>query len=603
MLNVIQEGSVYNITFKYDPQLIFLVKNVPGRRWEPSTKTWSIPSENLGIFLNEIKGTVYEDIANIKSTEDLNVNQTIDATQSIPDIDISHWDYLVKEDAKPFAHQLDFMKFAINRFYNQKNRNGFLLTDEQGLAKTSEVMNWALYQRKHQKYKHCLIIVCINGAKYNWVEDIKLHTQGKEIPYILGTRIKRDGKFNFDAGSKAKLEDLQSGYCYGKTDMKLPYFIVMNIEAIRMKSARKMPILEEIIKLCNDGKINMIAIDEIHLNMSPSSLQGKAILKAKKQVQSQVEWIPTTGTPIINRPTDVFSPLRLVNGHTFKDFWTWCQHFVVYGGFGGHDVLGYKNIPQLKIMLQSNMIRRLKKDVLDLPPKIYYTEYVENTSYQSALYKKVQAMVKEQKAEILQRMNPLVALLRLRQVNGAPELVDEELTVDSSYFKKNAKMHRIIELIEEIHEREEKVIIYSNWVEPLRTLHNFISKKYKVCVYTGTMKSADREQHKQTFINNPEHTIMIGTIDALGVSHTLTVARNIIFLDEPWTPSGKEQAEDRAHRPGTTDTVNIYTVITKDTIDEVVHNILLDKKLMANYIVDDTLNLRHNSELFDKLLA
>jgi len=603
MLNIIQEGPVYNISFKYDPQLISLVKNVPGRRWNPDDKIWTIPSENLGVFLNEIKGTVYEEIANIRSTEDLNVNQSIDTIQEIPDIDISNVHYHVKEGAKPFAHQLDFMKFAIHRFYGQNNKNGFILTDEQGLAKTSEVMNWALFQRQHQGYKHCLVIVCINGAKYNWVNDINLHTQGQELPYILGTRIKRDGSVNYDAGSKAKLEDLQSGYCYGKKELPLPYFLVMNIEAVRMKSARKMPIMEEIIKLCNEGIINIIAIDEVHLNMSPSSLQGKAILKIKKQVAKQIEWIPTTGTPIINRPTDVFSPLKLVGGHTFKDFWTWCQHFVVYGGFGGHDVLGYKNIPQLKNMLQGNMIRRLKKDVLDLPPKIYYTEYVENTPYQARLYREVQIELKQKKEEIIQKMNPLVALLRLRQVNGSPELVDQELTVDGAYIKKNAKLMRLLELLEEIHERGEKVIIYSNWVEDLKMVYRFISTKYKVCCYTGTMKSNDREQHKQTFINNPDYTIMIGTIGALGASHTLTVARNVIFYNEPWGPAAKEQAEDRIHRPGTTHSVNIYTLITKDTIDEVVNNILKDKKVMASYIVDDTLELRHNSDLFDKLVG
>jgi len=846
--------------------------------------------ENLGFFLNEIKGTEYEKIVNIQSTEDLNVNPKIDTTHVIPNIDISNVNFKVKEGATPFAHQLDFMKFAIHR-YNKGNHNGFILTDEMGCVsgdavisfkkggassklslrqfynryygpnisdsvvsslievrcldeisklfrhrtcenviysgiksvirlslddgkivdltpdhlvritiegdykeagelvvgdevvingepvcrrcgsnedmvvrtdakfygycrrcmytlregtrhkhgggihrridydgyvllsgpelrdhpnynylcgvlehhyvmskhigrgintpyevvhhkdrnktnnditnlellttdkhwlehcnsvdyigkgglvvmrpkyakiiaiedagsidtydiqmeaphhnfiangvvvhncgKTVEVMNLALYRREHQNYKHCLVIVCINGAKYNWVEDIFLHTNGEELPYILGTRIKRDGRLNHDAGSKAKLEDLKSGYCYGKEDIKLPYFLVMNIEAIRMKSARKMPIMEEIIRLCRCGYINMIAIDEIHLNMSPTSLQGKTILKIKQQTSNLVEWLPMTGTPIINRPTDVFTPLKLVGGHEFSNYWVWNQHFVVYGGFQGHDILGYKNIPQLKTMLQTNMLRRLKRDVLDLPPKIYFTEYVENTSYQRRLYQDIQIELKQKKDEIINQMNPLVALLRLRQVNGAPELVDDKLVIDKDYLKKNAKILRILEILADIHERGEKVIIYSNWIEPLKTLYRFISKKYKVCCYTGTMKSSEREQHKQTFINNPEYTIMIGTIGALGTSHTLTVARNVIFFDECWTPAQKIQAEDRIHRPGTTHSVNIHTIITKDTIDEVVHNILADKKVMADYIVDGSLNLRHNSQLFDRLL-
>lgn len=602
MLNVIQKGPIYEISFKYDPALIALVRNVPGRRWEPDMKVWTIPSDQLGSFLAEIKGTVYAEICNIVSQEDLNVNPPLDDVVLIPDINVK-WDYLVKEGFKPFNHQLEFMKYAVHR-YDNGNHNGFILTDEQGLAKTSEVMNLALYRRKYQKYKHCLVIVCINGAKYNWVEDITLHTRGKEIPYILGTRIsKRSGKMSI-GGGKEKLEDLQTGHMYGdKSAPKLPYFIVMNIEAVRTKSGRKLTVMEEIIKLVKDNYINMIAIDEIHLNMSPGSLQGKAILKIKQQTGTSVEWIPMTGTPITNRPTDVFTPLKLVNGHSFKDYWSWCQHFCVYGGFNNHDIMGYKNIPELKQLLHSNMIRRLKKDVYDLPPKIPYAIYVENTETQSRMYKQIQSELKKKKDEILQQMNPLVALLKLRQVNGAPEIIDPNIPIDKSYMNINAKMSRIMELLEEIHERGEKVIIYSNWVEPLKTLYKFVSAKYKTCCYTGTMKEADRQAHKSTFINNPEYTVMIGTIGALGTSHTLTVARNVIFLDEPWTPSTKEQAEDRIHRPGTTESVNIYTIITIDTIDEVVHNILKDKKAISTFIVDGKIDLRGNPDLFDKLLA
>jgi len=602
MVKVIQQGDTYIISFRYNAELIDLVKNVPGRRYDPSSKTWSIPSQNLGMFLNEVKGTQFEDLLAVQSNEQLNINASIDVTDRIPDIDISGIHYYVKEGAEPFAHQLDFMKYAVPR----NNSSGFILADEQGLGKTSEIMNLALYRRYTQGYKHCLIIVCLNGAKYNWVNDIHTHTKGAEVPYILGSRVltrgPRKGKIR-EGGSQEKLEDLRTGHMYGDTSRpKLPYFLVTNIESVRMKSVRKYPIVEQIVKMVNDGHLDMIPIDEVHRNMSPTSIQGKCILKIKQLTGNKVEWVPMTGTPIVNKPTDVYAPLKLVDGHTFKDYWSWCQHFCVYGGFGNHDILGYKNIPQLKQMLQSNMLRRLKKDVYDLPPKIYYPEYVINTPYQDKLYRDVQIQLRQKKEDILQSMNPMVQFLKLRQVNGSPELVDPELQVDKDYIKKNAKLHRLIELIEEIHERDEKVIIYSNWVEPLRMIYKFISKKYGVCVYTGS-NVKDREEHKQRFIDSTEHTIMMGTIAALGTSHTLTVARNIIFYDDPWNEATKIQAEDRAHRPGTTHSVNIYTLIAKDTIDEVVDGIVYSKGDMANYIVDGILDMRGNSKLFDQLIA
>ena len=193
--------------------------------------------------------------------------------------------------------------------------------------------------------------------------------------------------------------------------------------------------------------------------------------------------------------------------------------------------------------------------------------------------------------------------MRLRQVNGSPEIVDKNLKIDSSYISKNAKLKRLLEILEEIHERGEKVIVFSNWVEPLRTLYKFVSKKYKTCCYTGTMSTEDREKNKRVFQNNPEYTVMVGTIGAMGTSHTLTAANNVIFFDEPWTATDKAQAEDRAHRAGTSKSVNIITILSKDTIDDRVHDIVYGKDCVAGYIVDGKLDIHNNPELFDKLLG
>jgi len=339
-------------------------------------------------------------------------------------------------------------------------------------------------------------------------------------------------------------------------------------------------------------------------NCSPQSQQGKQLLRIKNACQKDVQWIPMTGTPITSKPTDVFLPLRLVDGHQNTSYWSWCQHYCVYGGFGGHEIIGYRNIPELKQILQPNMLRRLKKDVLDLPPKIHYTEYIDNSPYQEKLYKSILADVQADRDSIVKSMNPLAKFLHLRQVNGSPELVDDSISVDDKdYLSKNAKLSRMLELLDDIlSEPTEKVVIFSNWVEPLRTLYRFVSKKYKVCCYTGTMSANDREKHKQAFINDPERRIMIGTVGALGTSHTLTVARNVIFYDSPWNPSDIEQAEDRCHRAGTTDSVFVYTLVTRGTVDEKVHQILSTKEGTANYIVDNDLDLRNHPEVFDLLL-
>jgi putative helicase len=611
MIFITQNQAVYEIKFKYDLEVIEKIKNVPGRCWVPDRKIWTIPRDKLGFLIKGFEGTRYENMLQITSDEHINENAKLDTTTYIPNIDIKDVKFHVKEGATPYKHQLDFMKYAIDR-QNKGNTSGFMVCDDQGLAKTCESMNLALYNKEKYKYKHCLVICCINSSKYNWKQDIIDHTRGEYIPYILGDRIKRNGNIR-EGSSEEKLYDLETLTCYKKDEL-LPYFIILNIEAIRfkqkLKSSKKgkkfdthYSIADRIIELINNGEINMVIIDEVHKNMSPQSKQGEQILNIKAKTGNKALWLPMSGTPITNKPTDVYTPLKLVNGHNYKSFYSWCKFFCVTGDYGAMDIIGYKNIPTLKDMISYHMIRRLKDDVLDLPPKIRYDEYINNTPYQDKLYSIVLANLRGMLSSIALSPNPLAQLMRLRQVNGSPEILDPELKIDKTYIQHNAKMQRLIELVDEIVDRGEKLIIFSNWVEPLRTIYRILSEKYKICSFTGTMTSQDRQKHKEVFMNNPEYKILLGTIGAAGTTHTFTASNNIIFYDEPWTPSDKQQAEDRIYRIGTTKSVNIYTLISRNTVDERVHDILYRKSTMSDLLVDNKLDLYKRPDLLDWILG
>lgn len=605
MINVKQNGEVYEVSFPYDPFVVEYVKQVPGRQWVKAAKMWTIPKDKLGFLLAQFKGTQYESAVTVISDEYINQNDTLDTTVQIPDIDVSKVSYRVKVGAKPYQHQLDFMKYALYRQI-KGNMNGFLLCDDQGLAKTNESMNLAIYNQKQYRFQHCLIICCVNSSKFNWERDIEEHTQGEYVPYILGSRLRKRRPGYTIGGGKEKLEDLQTLKKYsielGGSD--LPYFLILNVEAIRYKEGRKYPIADRLIELINQRYISMIIIDEVHKNLSPTSQQGKQLMNIKKKITEKPMWMPMSGTPITKKPLDLYLPLRLINAHNYDSYYMWSKEYCIYGGFGGHEIIGYKNIPRLKAQLQNNMLRRMKSDVLDLPPKIQITEYVENTPYQERLYERTAKGLMKERDQIVKSLNPLSKFFRLRQVNGNPELVEYECKIDDpKYIEKNAKLQRLLELLEEIHDRDEKVVIFSNWVESLRTLYTFVSKRYKVCCFTGTMKEADRQKHKEVFMTNPRYTVMMGTFGALGTTHTLTVARNVIMYDEPWNPSDKAQAEDRIYRIGTKYPVNIYTLITRDTVDDRVHDILYTKSGISEFIVDGKLDIVNNPRLFNLLLS
>lgn len=596
-----QRNNLYEIKFMYNADIVAAIKTVPSRQWVPESKIWTIHKDYLGWAIKALDAAGYHDSIRIKSAESLNVNSTLGTTTDIPEVDISNVPTYVEDGKFLYKHQIDFIKYALDR-QNRGYNSGFLLADDPGLGKTLQACNLALINKEQKGFKHCLIICCINSSKYNWYADICKHTNKEYVPYILGSRYRRDGSIKY-LDSADKLYDLETLSGFGsKVNSELPYFIICNIECLRYRQGKRFPITEAIISLINSGEIGMIVIDEIHKNASPSSTQGKQIINIKNSINRQVMWLPMTGTPIVNKPTDVYLPMMLVDAHNYTNYYLWCKQFCVYGGYGDKEIVGYKNIPMLKGIVQNNMLRRLKSKVLDLPDKIYCDEYVENTLTQRQLYQSVREGLFADRSKILASMNPLAMMMKLRQVNGSPELVDPNIVLDKTYIKKNAKFARILELIEDITTRGEKVVIFSNWVEPLRTLYKFISKHYDVACFTGTMQETLREQHKQKFMTDPNCKILVGTIGAAGTTHTFTAANNVIFLDEPWTATDKLQAIDRVHRIGTKKTINIYTLITRDTIDETVHNIIYTKEGVANYIVDNKLDVKAHPELLDILL-
>ena len=601
MINIKKFKNVYEISFPYDKFLVDIIRQVPTRRWNPDVKTWTISVDKLGFFISLLEGTKYENGVNIASDENINKNELIDSIKNIPDIDIDESELIVNSRYKLFQHQIDFVKFAIHR-QNSGNLSGFINCDMMGLGKTLENINLAHYNKNHLNYKHCLILCAINISKYNWKNDIEFHSNNEYEGYILGTRYKKNGQLKSTIESKDKLHDLETLTCYGHDQKAIPYFLITNIESIRYKQGKSYPIVDRIIDMIEGGQLSMIIIDEIHKNCSPSSTSGKLLLKIKKKTSSKCQWIPTTGTPIVNTPLDCYVPLKLTDSTTISSFYMWSKQFCIYGGYGGYEIVGYKNIPLLKQMLQANMIRRKKEEVLDLPPKTEISHYIENTEYQNILYKNVVKGILENKEDIILSLNPLSQFFRLRQVNGSPEALDDRLKLDKNYIKYNAKFQHLVILLEEIIANDEKVIVFSNWVHPLRTIYTLLKHRYKMSVFVGTLSEKEREIQKDKFINDPDTKIMLGTIGAMGTAITLTVANNAIFYDCPWTVANYDQACDRIHRISSTKPVTIHKLITKNTVDERADDILFNKKGISEFIVDN-IDIHNNPELFDILLS
>lgn len=554
------------VSFDYDPKLVAIVKDLGTRVYLPETREWEIPDSSVPNLIERLKDY------------DVCLSGTMEH-EALRDIQLPEG-FTFKTN--PYTHQVEGLLYGLEH-------ECFLLGDDQGLGKTKQIIDIAMC-RKQEGMKHCLIICGINGTKYNWLEEVRLHS--REDGWVLGTRYtKRHPVKMIEGSTKDKMEDLE----------KQPpqFFWITNIETLRGGSYKTgkgknavmhFPIAEKIKQLCDEGVIGMIAFDEAHKAKNPDSQQGKALLS----IETEDPKIPMSGTFLLNNPLDLYLPLRWA-GFENHTFYAYKQHYCRFGGYGGKEIVGYKNLDELRALVEKVMLRRTKQDVLDLPPKVHSVEYVEMSSAQKKLYADVKESIRDDIDKIKLHPDPLSQMLRLRQVTGYPGVI-------STTVIESEKMNRLEELVEDIAASGEKAICYSTWATMTNVMRHKLAR-FNPAYITGEVKSEERMDQVRKFQEDPTCKVIIGTIGAMGTGLTLTAAQNVIFLDEPWNRGIKDQAEDRAHRIGTQGTVRIITLITKDSVDEGVYNLVQKKGKMADLLIDGKVNGQNVEYLLDYLLS
>jgi SNF2 family DNA or RNA helicase len=544
--NILVKYSAF-VSFDYNGTIVQYIKNMGTRVYNPENHTWEMPVSNIIGLCNKFENEEIEITGIYQDME----------TKKLDDIQIPE---TYKFKTKPFAHQLDGVKFGLAN-------NKFLLCDDQGLGKTKQIIDLAGCLSHIHSINKVLIVCGVNSLKYNWQSEIEIHSNEKG--WVLGTRFRKNGK-SYEGSSNDKLADLNN-----LPDCK---FIITNIETLRAgakkvsKTKYSFPIAEKIAELCKSGEISMIAFDECHKAKNPTSLQGRAM-----SLISAEYMVAMSGTPLMNNPLDLYFPLHWL-GYEQHSFYQFKQHYCTLGGWGGSEVVGFKNLDEIRELMDLVMLRRLKMEVLDLPEKMHQVEYVEMGTKQKVIYNEVYNGVMSDINKIKFSNNPLSMLIRLRQATGYTGILSDKV-------KESAKLDRMEELVEELAQAGKKCIIFSNWSNITSIAKERLSK-YNPAYITGDTSPNERMEEVSRFQNDDRCKVIIGTIGAMGTGLTLTAAQTVIFLDSPWNRALKDQAEDRAHRIGTQGTVNIITLVTKNTIDERIEDIVYKKGLVSDALVD-----------------
>lgn len=503
--------KVIKITFPYDMDLLFKVRNIPGREYHPQDKCWSAPlhKENLR-QLQEIGFTLDQKLLDL-----LHISEVKQAQ-------------LIVEGITGFKGNLyPFQSVGVSFIEQRKGR--VLIADDMGLGKTIQAIAWL---QMHPELRPA-VIVCPAFLKLNWQNECHKFLSDPETVILSGTTSKH---------IKGKI-------------------IIINYDILKDWT-------EEILK-CNP---KVIITDECQYYKSNKAVRTKAVKHIAKYIPN---FIALSGTPVENRPAEIYNAVDIIDHTLFPKRWLFLQRYCNprYNGFGW-DFSGYSNIPELhRILTSTIMIRRKKQDVLkDLPPKVW--SYIPMELSNEREY---------QLAE-----NDFIHWVKINKGLAAAERAANTVALSSIEALKQlavkGKLTQAGDWIEAFLESGRKLVVFSG--------HHFTIDELKKrfagvsVVVDGRVSLTDRQKAVDQFQSNPTVKLFIGNIDAAGVGLTLTAASDVAFIELPWTPGKLVQAEDRVHRIGQANSVTVYFLLANNTIEQEIAKLLDHKRKVVDAILD-----------------
>ncbi len=410
---------------------------------------------------------------------------------------------------------LPFQPDGINHLVEHKKA---FLADEQGLGKTVQTIV-ALEELGIRK----ALILCTASLKFNWFDEIKKWTfRNRKIHIVTASRetIPQD------------------------TDI-----IICNYD---------LAIRPQIYKQLTSRRYGACICDEAHYLKNFRAKRTKAVLSKTGIIhKATYQWF-LSGTPLTNRPIELWSILRSVAPEVIKPYTGYAEfayrYCAAYNDGFGLNVRGASNIEELNRRLFGSgfMFRRLKKHVLkDLPPKIMQILPVDA----GAEGKKIIKMQQKLSPATLNKLEighyDLGELAELRRKEAI------------------AKIPMSIKHVTNTLENVDKVVVFAYHKTVIDALSKELTDKgINNVTLTGSTSQGDRQVAVKKFQTDPNTRVFIGNILAAGVGLTLTAASNVVFLETSWTPGDIAQAVDRCHRIGQQDTVLAQFLVIKGSLEE-----------------------------------
>ncbi len=425
---------------------------------------------------------------------------------------------------------------------------GGILADDMGLGKTVQILAVMLsYVNEVKKEdKKPMLVICPSSLSLNWKEEIQKFTPKIKPVVITGT-----------ADDRAKLIKSINDYDVAITSYDL---LKRDIEDYKKQ----------------DYTFRYIIADEAQYIKNSNTKNARAIKEIKAETRYAL-----TGTPIENSLAELWSIFDFIMpGYLF----TYTQFKAMYET----PIVREQDraaMTRLKQMIEPFILRRIKEKVLtELPEKTITVLNNEMEGEQLKLYLSyVQQAKKEAKEEIEingianSQIKILALLMRLRQICCHPSLFID------NYKDESSKLNQCLEIIDNAVDSGHKILLFSGYSSMFKYIEKELKKKnIKFFKLTGQTKVSERMDLVNEFNTNSDIKVFLISLKAGGTGLNLIGADMVIHYDPWWNLSAENQATDRTYRIGQKRNVQVYKLITKNSIEEKIYNLQEKKAKLAN---------------------
>lgn len=422
-----------------------------------------------------------------------------------------------------------------------------LLCDDMGLGKTHQAMallSAALHEDPERSYKY--LVVCPTSVIYHWQALLERFLPDLRVCVFYG--LSRTLEF-FEQDYDLLLTSY--GILRSGTEDLRPHFFEIAI------------------------------FDEIQIAKNQHSQTHRALQSIPCHMR-----LGLTGTPIENRLRELKSLFDIVLPNYLPGEAAFRELFI-------RPIEKEQDAEKKKLLsrlIKPFILRRKKSEVLtDLPEKIEEISLCDLSDEQQDLYNTVALRMRDTVVQELKDNTKPVsyvhifsALSTLKQICDHPSLYLDDVKNYASHT--SGKWDLFVELIHEAIGSGQKVVVFSQYLNMLAIIEAYLKKKG---IGYASIKGSTRDRPEQLrrFRENPECMVFVASLLAAGVGIDLTVASIVIHYDRWWNPAKENQATDRVHRIGQNRGVQVFKLVTKNTIEEHIHALIEKKKGLLEEVV------------------